>query len=866
MQRARLCQILGTVLLVLLPVTGSQATIRYVALDGGGTSGMSWAGAFKTIDAAIQVAVAGDEIRVKQGIYGTGSTLYVNKAVKIYGGYSGVGDARDWQSLQTTLDGANAATHCVDVSANAIIDGFTITRGRASGSQPSDRGGGMYIHECGATISNCTFRGNYSDYFGGALALDNAGGTVISNCVFNENRSSEMGGAMFTYASDATIENCQFEDNRTGIGSADGYGGAMYNHTCSPTISDCTFTANSAQYGAAVNNYLSSAHIEGCIFADCNSTTVSGGGLYNYGGSPTISRCIFQDNHVSRKGGAIWDKSLGTFVNCIMWNNSSMSYGGAIHLDIPVSEVRSAAKFIHCTIYGNSAFQGAALYSDNAAATMVNCIVWGNTTWDEESPGQICNQTWTYDTPTAVSYSDIGDATVYPGTGNISADPQFTNPASGDFHLQTGSPCIDAGTNGASGMPSTDYAGQPRIRDGNDDGLAVADLGAYEVQGFSLGDHVFRGEILQGLVYDSPSDTAPGYTFMLQVNTSGSVDHIGFQTPAGNTFTIPNTEHTTSGNVETSHVEWPMPVGHVWRYRATFPDATGLIAYGDGTYTMTYYLTSGSTREARVGYNLEGNVPIPQPSQKPNVTSPAYEASVASPVTLTWDACTDASTNEVFLTIINAATDEIGASDSFAKDATVSNPYTLNEGTYDVEMSYGNMHDTADNIGVPFEIGKMVTTTHRFSVLYTAVYRFWSPVNSVHFYTISAAERDGLINMYPDFWTYEGPAFHVAATASDPALKPVYRFWSGRSHFYTINEAEKDGLVQNWSSFWTYEGIAFYAYPEGQQPAGTKPVYRFWNISNDAHFYTMSEAEREGLIRDWAGFLLFEGIAYYAYE
>ncbi len=870
MQRTQLHRISGVILLVLLPVTASQAAIHYVALDGSGANGQTWATAYKSISAAIQAAstVAGDEIRVKRGIYGDGSTIFVNKAVTIYGGYTGAGDTRDWQSFDTVLDGMNAVSHCVDVSANATIDGFMIIRGRAYGTQPSDRGGGMYIHQCSATINNCAFQVNMSDYLGGALALDNAGGTVISNCSFTHNRCPELGGAIFNYMSDATIENCQFEDNRTGISLNDGYGGAIYNHTCSPTISNCTFTANSAQYGAGLCNYLSSAHVEGCTFTDCNSTTVAGGGIYNWGGAPTISGCLFQDNHVIRKGGAVWDKSLATFVNCIMWDNSSMVYGGAIYLDIRASDVLSGATFVHRTVSGNTAPEGCALYSDNVAATLTNCIVWGNRVQDEEYPTQMYNATWTYSTPMTVTYCDVGDDTVYPGTGNINGDPKFANAAGGDFHLVGGSPCIDHGTNSGSDMPSTDYADQPRVRDGNDDGQAVADMGAYELQGYSLADNVQRGEILQGLLYDSPGDTAPDYTFIINFETTDGIDHIDFRTPAANTFTIPNTEHTTSGNVETQHITLPSPGGQVWRYSATFSDAAGLNAYGDGTYTVTYYRTGGTSREGRVGYNLEGNAPIPQPKQKPTVTSPDYGASVSSPVTLTWDACTDTSANAVFVTIINASTDETAGGESLAKEATASSPYTLNEGTYDAEVSYGNVHDTTDSVGIPFEIGKMVTMTHQFSISFTAVYRFWSPPSGVHFYTINAEEKDHVIATYPpEVWTFEGTAYHTAASASDPALKPVYRFWSGHSHFYTMNEEEKDGLIQNASGVWTFEGIAFYAYPEGQQPAGAKPVYRFWNGTGSAgHFYTVSETEKDGLIKDWSYAWTYEGIAFYAYE
>jgi len=68
--------------------------------------------------------------------------------------------------------------------------------------------------------------------------------------------------------------------------------------------------------------------------------------------------------------------------------------------------------------------------------------------------------------------------------GNISLDPLFRSAASGDYHLLWSSPCVDTGTN--VGAPSTDLDGNPRPIDGNMDGLAVTDMGAYEFAPFQV--------------------------------------------------------------------------------------------------------------------------------------------------------------------------------------------------------------------------------------------------------------------------------------------------------------------------------------------------------------------------------------------
>ena len=62
----------------------------------------------------------------------------------------------------------------------------------------------------------------------------------------------------------------------------------------------------------------------------------------------------------------------------------------------------------------------------------------------------------------------------------ISEDPQFENIANHDFHITSSSPAIDSGTSDVSLTVTTDYDNNPRPIDGNDDGTAEYDIGAYE--------------------------------------------------------------------------------------------------------------------------------------------------------------------------------------------------------------------------------------------------------------------------------------------------------------------------------------------------------------------------------------------------
>jgi len=101
----------------------------------------------------------------------------------------------------------------------------------------------------------------------------------------------------------------------------------------------------------------------------------------------------------------------------------------------------------------------------------------------------------------------------------------------------------------------------------------------------------------------------------------------------------------------------------------------------------------------------------------------------------------------------------------------------------------------------------------------------------------------------------------------DLDIAPVYRFWAEKlnTYFYTISESEKDTLIRDFSHVWRYEGIVFYAYPPDRQAAGTKPVYRFWSNSLSRHFYTMDENEKRRL-QDQPKVWTLEGVAWNTFD
>src|SRR5207247_120683 len=86
-----------------------------------------------------------------------------------------------------------------------------------------------------------------------------------------------------------------------------------------------------------------------------------------------------------------------------------------------------------------------------------------------------------------------------------------------NFHPQSGSPAIDAGSNSAPNLPATDLDGNARIVDGNDDGTAVVDMGAYEF--FPATDSVSPSSLAFGNQQVGSSSSAQTVTL---TNTGGT--------------------------------------------------------------------------------------------------------------------------------------------------------------------------------------------------------------------------------------------------------------------------------------------------------------------------------------------------------
>jgi hypothetical protein len=196
--------------------------------------------------------------------------------------------------------------------------------------------------------------------------------------------------------------------------------GGMYNDGGSPTITNCTFSWNSAVYGGGMHNFGGSPTLTNCSFTE-NSATVLGGGMFNSGSSsPTMTNCTFSRNSAYTYGGGGMEnrESSPTLTNCTFSGNSAETDGGGIR------NWRSSPAVTNCTFSFNSGWRGGGMYnSEHSSPVLTNCMFAANSA--EDAGGGMYNMR---SDPALTNCTLSGNYAAYGGgMCNNSADPTLTN-------------------------------------------------------------------------------------------------------------------------------------------------------------------------------------------------------------------------------------------------------------------------------------------------------------------------------------------------------------------------------------------------------------------------------------------------------
>ncbi len=230
----------------------------------------------------------------------------------------------------------------------------------------------------------------------------------------------------------------------------EGCGAGMFNNEANPTLANLTFIGNLAS-GTVDNLGI-------------------GGGMYNDKSSPTLTNVTFSNNLAGSGGGMSNNNSSPTLTNVTFNGNSASSGGGMYNTD------NSSPALTNVTFYDNIAQSGKELYNDGGSSITMNNVILSN----KSSVEAITND----DSTISINYSLIPGgcsqiAGANCGGGNLDANPLFVDAQNDDLRLNVGSPAIEAGNNAVVSV-STDLKGHVRLSDGNCDGTARVDMGAYE--------------------------------------------------------------------------------------------------------------------------------------------------------------------------------------------------------------------------------------------------------------------------------------------------------------------------------------------------------------------------------------------------
>ena len=451
--------LLPLLLVLAVSPTKAPATTFTVSLDGS-TS-------YTRIQDAISSSTHGDEIVVMPGIY-VENVLFNGKNIILRSS-----DPDDWDTITRTVINGNNSGPVVELEGTegttCVLAGLTLTSGT----------GRLY------SITTDPYGNTHYSYYGGGILGNHSQASILNNRIVN-NHVLRGGAATallpvgenygwtthVTAGGGMTFCHGLIQGNLIGGNSADIAGGVLL---CYGDIRQNLILKNSAATGGGATGTM------GMVSRNCFLLNRGGKGGGIYASFGTVSGNLICGNGANKGGGA-YTSTQAIFVNNTVWANSARN--------------------------ANGTGEGGGVYilSDDPIR---NCIVWGNVadgspqvfTW-EPLPTYSCIQDWPWG-----------------GEGNISSDPQFVDPANGDFRLRPDSPCIDTG--GFVDGVTDDYYGNPRPVDG--DGLSTGTTG--DGSDYDMGAYEFGPTpgAIAGYLSGQTTPSAPQKT-SFDLNTDGKVD------------------------------------------------------------------------------------------------------------------------------------------------------------------------------------------------------------------------------------------------------------------------------------------------------------------------------------------------------
>ena len=305
-----------------------------------------------------------------------------------------------------------------------------------------DRKGGGGVLTSGKLLLNGLAIANNQAQRGGGVRVTHSGSLEILNSVIEGNTAAEQGGGVYGNAP-IGLDTVQIIENGAPLG-----GGLFCDLVCQ--VLDVSISRNDATSGGSLGGG-------------------KGGGVYIDHPSEFIN-VTFDNNSANKQGGGIFSQADLTLTNSTFSENSATNEGSAMYMS------DATAHLINVTISGNAPPTGAwaGLVSESADPLyLVNTIIVDN------GPNNCSGD-----------FSSYGNNIASDDTCDLTHDTDLTNTdplldvlqdnggKTKTYALLPNSPAIDYGNDDL--CASIDQRSFPRPTDGNLDGQAQCDVGAYE--------------------------------------------------------------------------------------------------------------------------------------------------------------------------------------------------------------------------------------------------------------------------------------------------------------------------------------------------------------------------------------------------
>ncbi len=363
----------------------------------------------------------------------------------------------------------------------AALEYCVIEFGRAQGAGDDRYGGGIECQTSRPLIRHCSVRNNYATIQGGGVYCRDNARPVLDSCTFSGNFAVSGGGGMFCRNSAPILTGCAFISNSTNLEG----GGLHARNGSSPIITNCEFENNFAvTFGGGLfcTHTQSQPVVSSCRFED--NSAQNGGAIASNDAGPSLERSLFVSNSASVDGGALWLSRLHRPVmNLVLHENSATHFGGGVYLSDS-----STAEFNYCTAADNIAVSGSALFVQSSTPRISSSIFTRAEScaavhFQGSASAELAHNCFALNgggdfsgtVPSGVAVVDTVNFNGDPCDQfrNLFLNPELVNPAGGDFHLGSQSPCI-SGAEG--GEVENDISGAVRPAPV----FTQPDIGAYE--------------------------------------------------------------------------------------------------------------------------------------------------------------------------------------------------------------------------------------------------------------------------------------------------------------------------------------------------------------------------------------------------